>query len=130
MRSHLMFDLSPVWKSPRRSGKRRATVRKPPRPRLALEALDDRILLSVTASFSAATGVLTVMGDAQDNSIAVSRNAAGSIVVNGDGNVVTVQGGTPTTANTRQIQMFGQDGNDTLNACFGDDLIQIQMFGQ
>ena len=112
----------------------RTTVRKPPRARLALEALDERILLSVTASFSAApgvfTGVLTVMGDAQDNNITVSRNAAGSIVVNGDGTVVTVQGGTPTVANTQLIQIFGQDGNDTLNAGFGDDFIQIQMFGQ
>ena len=43
-----MFDLSPVWKWLRGSGKRRATVRKPPRPRLALEALDERIMLSVT----------------------------------------------------------------------------------
>jgi virginiamycin B lyase len=43
-----MFDLSPVWKSLRGSGKRRAPVRKPPRPRLALEALDERILPSVT----------------------------------------------------------------------------------
>jgi streptogramin lyase len=43
-----MFDLSPVWKWLRGSGKRRATVRKPPRARLALEALDERILLSVT----------------------------------------------------------------------------------
>src|SRR5262245_27695349 len=43
-----MFDLSPVWKWLRGSGKRRATVRKPPRARLALEALDDRILPSVT----------------------------------------------------------------------------------
>src|SRR5215470_15400809 len=48
MRSSLMFDLSPVWKWLRGSGKRRAPVRKPPRPRLALEALDERIMLSVT----------------------------------------------------------------------------------
>src|SRR5262249_21821663 len=48
MRRHLMFDLSPVWKWLRGSGKRRATVRKSPRSRLALEALDERILLSVT----------------------------------------------------------------------------------
>src|SRR5262245_41684962 len=120
-----MFDLSPVWKSLRSSGRRRATVRKPPRPRLALEPLAGRLLLWVTAGIPAATGVWTVMGDAQDNNIAVSRNAAGSIVVNGGGTVVTVQGGTPTAANTRQIQMFGQDGNDTLNAGFGDDFIQI-----
>src|SRR5262252_6287005 len=43
-----MFDRSLPWKWLRGSGKRRATVRKPPRARLALEALDDRILLSVT----------------------------------------------------------------------------------
>ena len=130
-----MSVLSFMAKRLRDSGRRkRTTVRKPPRARLALEALDERILLSVTASFSAApgvfTGVLTVMGDAQDNNITVSRNAAGSIVVNGDGTVVTVQGGTPTVANTQLIQIFGQDGNDTLNAGFGNDFIQIQMFGQ
>ena len=130
-----MFDRSLVWKWLRGRGKRRAPVRNPPRPRLALEALDERIVPSVTASFSAAsvggfTGVLTVMGDAQDNNITVSRDAAGSIVVNADGTVVTVQGGTPTVANTQLIQIFGQDGNDTLNAGFGNDFIQIQMFGQ
>src|SRR5262249_59729603 len=43
-----MFDLGPVWKWLRGSGKRRATVRKPPRTRLALEALDERILMSAT----------------------------------------------------------------------------------
>src|SRR5262245_60259804 len=43
-----MFDLNPVWKWLRGRGKRRATGRKPPRARLELEALDDRILLSVT----------------------------------------------------------------------------------
>src|SRR5262249_61463950 len=44
----LMSDLSPIWKSLRSSGRRRATVRKRPRHRPALEALDDRLLLSVT----------------------------------------------------------------------------------
>src|SRR5262245_27237517 len=46
VRGYLMFDLSPVWKLLRDSGKRRATVRKPPRPRLGLEALADRIVPS------------------------------------------------------------------------------------
>src|SRR5262245_41125833 len=78
MRRHRMFDRSPVWKWLRGSGKRRATVRKPPRPRLALEALDDRILPSVTATFSTATGLLTVAGDDLANTIVVSRNAAGT----------------------------------------------------
>src|SRR5262245_46439607 len=48
MRSYPMFDFSPFWKLFRGSDKRRPNVRKPPRARLALEALDDRILPSVT----------------------------------------------------------------------------------
>src|SRR4051794_8717976 len=77
-----------------------------------IELLDRRVLPAVTASFSAAQGVLTVMGDALDNTVAVSRNAAGTILVNGG--AVTVQGGTATVANTRLIQVFGLGGNDNL----------------
>src|SRR5205814_6396363 len=47
-----------------------------------------------------------------NNTITVSRDAAGKILVNGGG--VAVQGGTPTVANTTFIQVFGQDGNDTI----------------
>jgi Ca2+-binding RTX toxin-like protein len=57
-------------------------------------------------------GVLTVVGNAQDDVIAISRNAAGAILVNG-GSVV-VQGGTPTVANTRAVTLIGAAGNDTL----------------
>jgi Ca2+-binding RTX toxin-like protein len=57
-------------------------------------------------------GVLTVIGDANDNAIAVSRDAAGKILVNGG--AIAVQGGTPTVANTRAITMIGLAGNDTL----------------
>ena len=56
-----------------------------------LELLDRRILPAVTATFSAAQGVLTVIGDAHDNTIVVSRDAAGSILVNGG--AVTILGG-------------------------------------
>jgi len=41
----------------------------------------------------------------------VSRDAAGALLVNGG--VVTITGGTPTVANTTQIQIFGLAGNDT-----------------
>src|SRR5262245_2726830 len=109
-----MFDLSPVWKLLRGRGKRRVTVRKPPRPRLALEALDDRILLSVTSTFSAATGVLTVAGDDLDNTIVVSRDAAGTILVNNG--AVVIQGGQATVANTSRILVTGGAGNDVLTA--------------
>ena len=68
--------------------------------------------MAVTASFSAATGLLSVFGDAQDNTITTSRDAAGTILVNGG--AVNVTGGTPTVANTGLIQVFGQGGNDTI----------------
>src|SRR4051812_45905858 len=77
-----------------------------------LEALEERLQFAVTAVFIPAAGALSVFGDSLDNTIVVSRNAAGRILVNG-GNVA-VLGGTPTVANTAIIQVFGQDGNDVL----------------
>ncbi|WP_406695124.1 calcium-binding protein [Singulisphaera sp. Ch08] len=79
------------------------------------ELLDCRILPAVTALFSVAQGVglLTVIGDAADNTIGVSRNAAGTILVNGG--AVRIRGGTATIANTTQIQLFGLSGNDNLS---------------
>ena len=77
-----------------------------------LEALEERIQFAVTAAFAAASGVLSVVGDDLDNNIAISRNAAGRILINGG--AVAIDGGTPTIANTTQIQVFGQGGNDTL----------------
>jgi Ca2+-binding RTX toxin-like protein len=57
-------------------------------------------------------GILTVLGDAQDNNLAISRDAAGKILVNGG--AVPILGGTPTVANTRSILVLGLGGNDTL----------------
>src|SRR5689334_14615953 len=65
---------------------------------------------AVTATFT--NGTLSVNGDALDNNIQISRNAAGQILVNGG--AVAVIGGTPTVANTALIQVFGLDGNDTI----------------
>jgi len=65
---------------------------------------------ATTASFSA--GVLTVIGDNADNSVEVSRNAAGTILVNGG--TVAVKGGVPTVGNTTVIQVFGLGGNDVI----------------
>src|SRR5829696_1245446 len=66
---------------------------------------------AVGSTFSA--GVLSVNGDALDNSITVSRDAAGKILVNGG--AVAVTGGTPTVANTSLIQVFGLDGRDVIS---------------
>jgi Ca2+-binding RTX toxin-like protein len=67
---------------------------------------------AVTASFSASSGVLTVFGDTANNTIVLSRDAAGKILVNNG--AVAVTGGTPTVANTALIQVFGQAGNDAI----------------
>jgi Ca2+-binding RTX toxin-like protein len=65
---------------------------------------------ATTATFSG--GVLTVTGDSADNSIVISRDTAGRILVNGG--AVAVIGGTPTVANTSSIRVFGLGDNDTI----------------
>src|SRR3954447_24804230 len=77
-----------------------------------LETLEGRQYLSVTALFAPGAGQLTVLGDAQDNNITLSRDAAGRILDNGG--AVPVIGGTPTAANTTLISAFGLAGNDTI----------------
>ena len=60
-----------------------------------------------------ALGVLTVVGDAQNNTIVISRDAAGTILVNNG--AIPVAGGTPTVANTRSISVVGAAGNDMIS---------------
>src|SRR5262249_25138727 len=74
--------------------------------------VERKVQMAITASFSAGSGQLTVLGDSLDNQITISRNAAGLILVNGG--AVTILGGTPTVANTTLIQAFSQAGNDTI----------------
>src|SRR5215472_9624646 len=104
--------------------------------------------MAITATFSAATGLLSVFGSGNvNNTIKISRDAAGRILVNGG--AVAIVGGVATVANTLQIlafgqiasdaisldeangalpavQFFGGDGNDTLTGGSGADLL----FGQ
>jgi Ca2+-binding RTX toxin-like protein len=58
-------------------------------------------------------GVLTVVGDGQDNAIVISRDTAGTIFVNGG--TVQIKGGTPTVANTRSVSVVGLNGDDTVS---------------
>jgi Ca2+-binding RTX toxin-like protein len=67
---------------------------------------------SITAVFLAPAQILAVVGTAQDDTIVVTRNAAGRILVNGG--AVPVLGGTPTVANTTLVESFGLAGNDAL----------------
>ena len=68
--------------------------------------------MAISATFNPGAGVLTVFGDSLNNAITFSRDAAGTILVNGG--AVPIVGGTATVANTTLIQAFGQGGNDTI----------------
>jgi Ca2+-binding RTX toxin-like protein len=76
----------------------------------AAQPVGDVTAQAVTGTFS--QGTLTVFGDNLNNSLTISRDAEGTILVNGG--AVPVQGGKATVANTSLIQVFGQGGNDTI----------------
>jgi Ca2+-binding RTX toxin-like protein len=97
-----------------RGNRRRVKPSRPMRFLPALESLDAREVPAVLAMFTpVGGGVLTILGDANNNNIEISRNAAGRILVNGG--AVTVVGGTPTVANTTLISAFGLGGNDNIS---------------
>src|SRR5262245_60616784 len=107
--------LQKLWKKTLLRTFGRGPVRRPDRrrrPLPAVEQLGDRIAPAVSATFIPGAGVLTVFGDNLANNIIVSRDAAGKVLVNGG--AVPIQGGTATVANTTQILIFGQGGDDTL----------------
>ncbi len=92
----------------------RSRRKHPPRRRSvpALEPLGERILPSVTAVFVPAGRVLCILGDAGNNTITVSRNTAGKLLVNGG--AVAIRGGAPTVAGTAIISVSGLGGNDAI----------------
>jgi len=69
--------------------------------------------MAIKATFIPGAGLLTVLGDTAKNTITASRNAAGQILINGG--AVTAVGGQPTVANTAEIDIFGQGGDDTIS---------------
>ncbi len=69
--------------------------------------------MAISANFIPGAGLLTEFGDSLDNTIVTSRDAAGSILVNGG--AVPITGGRATVANTATVQVFGQGGNDTIS---------------
>jgi Ca2+-binding RTX toxin-like protein len=91
--------------------KKSTTKRRAVQRTAMFEQLGQRITPAVNAFFSA--GVLTVTGDGADNTIEVSRDASGKLLVNGG--AVAIKRGTATVANTKSIQINGQGGNDTLS---------------
>jgi hemolysin type calcium-binding protein len=69
--------------------------------------------MAIKASFSPDAHVLSVSGDNLDNTIIASRDAAGSILINGG--AVPIDGDQPTVGNTTQIEVFGGSGDDTIS---------------
>jgi Ca2+-binding RTX toxin-like protein len=69
--------------------------------------------MAVSSTFNPGNGALTTTGDNLNNTITISRDATGSILINAGG--VPIQGGAATVTNTGLIQAFGQDGNDTIS---------------
>ena len=91
-------------------GARRAGCWPAPRSRPVMAAGAVPAGAATTATFS--NGVLVVSGDSADNSIVISRDAAGRILVNGG--AIVVVGGTATVANTSLIGVSSLGGNDVV----------------
>jgi Ca2+-binding RTX toxin-like protein len=74
---------------------------------------------SITGTYVPGSSLLTVSGTNAANTIEISRNVAGELLVNNGASQIV--GGTPTVANTALISVFGQGGDDviTLNQANG-----------
>src|SRR4051794_32075567 len=68
--------------------------------------------MAVSGIFNAGAGLLSFIADALDDTLDVSRSAAGTIL--GNGGAIAIQGGTPTVTNTDKIQAFGLVGADAI----------------
>jgi Ca2+-binding RTX toxin-like protein len=85
--------------------------------------LGNNILIQDGGS-NATSGIITLFGDSLDNTITISRDAAGALYSNG----VAIPGAT--VANTSLIRVFGLDGSDviTINETNGA-LPEVMLFG-
>jgi Ca2+-binding RTX toxin-like protein len=97
-------------------------------PSLTTSAIPVVSIQNPSATFNSFLGTLSVIGTPGDDTLTISRNAAGVILVNGG--AVPVLGGTSTVANTQSIQVFGLSGNDniTLDESNGA-LPAVKLFG-
>ena len=67
--------------------------------------------MAIKANFTA--GLLSVIGDNGDDAITVNRDPSGQILINGG--TISVQGDQPTLINTKEIDVLGGNGNDTIS---------------
>src|SRR4051812_27099274 len=84
--------------------------------------------MAIKATFFPGSGSLSIFDDGQDNTVSVSRDAAGRILVNNG--AVAITGGQPTVANTGVIQVFGTAANDTISVDESNGAMPaVQLFG-
>jgi len=84
--------------------------------------------MAIKAIFFPGSGSLSVFDDNQDNTVLVSRDVAGNILINNG--AVAITGGRPTVANTGVIQVFGTAGNDTISVDETNGAMPVvQLFG-
>ncbi|MET4258845.1 Ca2+-binding RTX toxin-like protein [Bradyrhizobium sp. S3.12.5] len=84
--------------------------------------------MSITSVFSPVTGQLTIFGDSANNGLVIGRDQSGRILIN-NGHVKTI-GGDPTIANTNEIDIFGQGGDDTITVDEGHGpMPAVNIFG-
>ena len=76
------------------------------------KTLEGASTLAIRAVFIAPAHVLAVVGTTQNDTITVSRDVAGKLLVNGG--AVRILGPAATVANTSLIDVFGLEGNDNL----------------
>jgi len=70
--------------------------------------------MAIKAKFTA--GVLSVTGGSGDDAIAITRDAAGQILINGGAiSAQSAQEGQPTLTNANRIVVVGGNGNDTIS---------------
>jgi Ca2+-binding RTX toxin-like protein len=83
-------------------------------PQFSLEQLESRRLLSTVLTVDVSQGgfALLVQGTAGNDTINVSQQSSGDILVNVNG--VTEYNGAPPTAEVGRIVIFGDDGNDDI----------------
>src|SRR5262245_34072401 len=87
--------------------------------------------MAIKANFTAGTGLLSVTGDNGNDSITVNRDPAdpaGQILINNG--AVSVQGDSPTLANTTRIDVFGGNGNGNDTISLGNGALpSAHLFG-
>ncbi len=79
----------------------------------AEQGLQAGVEVILSAVFDPGTGILTVVGDLQGNTLSVGRNARDFLLVNQG--AVPISGGVPTIMNTTLVRMLGLGGDDQLS---------------